>query len=78
MTKIYTSLYKNNNLDVRSVALVAYTSMQDKYGKQSDDAVMKTYLDKSEADKVNWNQPESTLALQILPSVWKYDINRFK
>lgn len=78
MTKIYTASYKNNTSDVRSVALVAYTSMQDKYGKQSDDAVMKTYLDQPEAQKVNWDQPQSTLALQILPNVWKYDINKFK
>lgn len=78
MTKIYTALYKNNTSDVRSVALVAYTSIQDKYGKQNDDAVMKTYLDQPEAQKVNWDQPQSTLALQILPNVWKYDINKFK
>ncbi len=77
MTKIYTALYKDSS-SVGQVSQVAYATLVDNYGKQQDSVVMKTSLDKTEATKVNWGESESTLALQILPGIWKYDFNRYK
>jgi hypothetical protein len=77
MTKIYTALYKDSS-NVGQVSQVAYATLVDNYGKEQDNVVMKTSLDKTEGGKVNWGESESTLALQILPDVWKYDFNRYK
>ncbi len=72
MGNIYTSLYKQP-MGVNQAAVVAYTDLVDKYGKTSSQVVMKTSLDKSEAQKVNWNEVQSTLDLMILPKVWTTD-----
>lgn len=77
MAKIYTALYKEP-MDIATASLFAHFPMKDKYGNSSDEVVMKTSLDKGEATKVNWNQDQATLSLQILPQVWTTDINRFK
>lgn len=77
MTDIYIALYKQP-VGIRQAAIVANFPMKDKYGNTSDDAVMKTSLEANEAKKVNWNQDEATLSLQILPNVWDIQINLFK
>jgi hypothetical protein len=77
MANIYAAVYKEP-MDVNEVAVVANMDMVDKYGKTSNQAVMKTSLEKDEAVKVNWTLDHSTLGLQILPGVWTTDINRFK
>ena len=42
----------------------------DKYGNQSDGVVYRTFLEKTEADKVNWTADKTTLKVSILPEVW--------
>lgn len=77
MASIYTAAYKEP-MDVNEVAVVANMDMTDKYGKSSNQAVMKTSLAKDEAAKINWNSDSSSLALQILPGVWTTDMNLIK
>lgn len=77
MSQIYKVLYKEN-LDVATVTIFAHFDMSDKYGNTSDTMVLKTSLDKSEAEKVKWNSDEATLYLSILPNVWTTEKSLFK
>jgi len=77
MGRIYTALYKQP-VGVNQAAVVAYMDMVDKYGKTSNEVVMKTSLDKSEAQKVNWNLAQSTLDQDILPNLWMTDTDLLK
>lgn len=77
MTDIYIALYKQP-VGVREATIVANFPMKDKYGNTSDEVVMKTSLEATEAKKVNWNEDEATLSLRILPNVWDTQINLFK
>lgn len=69
MSKIYKVLY-TQNLDVATATITAYFLLVDKYGNESEGVVYKTILNKSEADKINWETNSATLRLQIVPSVW--------
>lgn len=73
MSELYIALY-TSDYNVTSVVISAYFPLVDKYGKETEGIVYKTYLDKAEADKVNWEADSSTLKLQILPSVWTTSI----
>lgn len=77
MATIFTALYKEQ-MDVNEAAIVANMDQVDKYGKTSNQVVMKTSLAKEEAQKVNWSVDRSSLGLQILPGVWTTELNRFK
>ena len=77
MAAIYTALYKDP-MEVSQASVVAYMDGADKYGKTSNQVVMKTSLAKEEAQKVNWSIQQASLALQILPNVWVTDVNRLK
>lgn len=77
MTDIYIALYKKP-IGVREATIVAYFPMKDKHGNTSDEVVIKTSLETTEAKKVNWNEDEATLSLRILPNVWDTQINLFK
>lgn len=77
MATIYTALYKEP-MEVNEVAIVANLDGVDKYGKTSNQVVMKTSLAKEEAQKVNWSADHSSLGLQILPGVWTTELNRLK
>lgn len=77
MATIYTALYKEP-MEVNEAAIVASLDEVDKYGKTSNQVVMKTSLAKEEAQKVNWGVDHSSLGLQILPGVWTAELNRFK
>lgn len=69
MAYIYIALYKQP-VGVREAVVFAYFPMIDKYGNTSDKMVMKTSLDRTEAQKINWNQDKVTLSSQTLPDVW--------
>jgi len=69
MSKIYAALYTSGK-DIRTASVAAWFPLQDKYGNQSDGGVYKSILDKTEADKVNWQADKASLELDILPGVW--------
>lgn len=73
MSEIYIALYTSNK-DIRSASVAAYFPLVDRYGNESEDVIYKSILDKTEADKVNWNADSSTLKLSILPEVWTTSI----
>ncbi len=70
MSKIYTALYTSEK-DIQTASVSAYFPLTDKYGNTSDGVVYKSILDKTEADKVNWETDSSYLGLQVLPGVWE-------
>jgi hypothetical protein len=70
MSKIYTALYTSGK-DIQTASVSAYFPLTDKYGNNSDGVVYKSILDKTEADKVNWETDSSYLGLQVLPGVWE-------
>lgn len=70
MTEVYQAVYHSGQ-DVRTASVAAYFPMIDQYGQESEDVIYKSILDKSEADKVNWDADESLLAVDILPGVWQ-------
>lgn len=74
MSQLYIVLYTSGK-DIRTVSVAAYFPMTDKYGNSSDGIIYKTFLDKSEADKVNWKTDPSVLELNVLPKVWETTIN---
>lgn len=76
MALVYTSLYKGSQ-DIVEATVIVHMDVVDKYGNKSDQVVMKTSLDSTEANKVNWNQDEAILYLQVLPKVWTTQTNRF-
>jgi|ADGO01.1.fsa_nt_gi hypothetical protein len=69
MADIYKALYTSGK-DVRTVSIVANTTLTDQYGNESEEAVLKTTLDKAVADKVNFNASEADLQYSILPGLW--------
>lgn len=69
MADIYTSLY-TSDLDVRTVAIVATTSLSNPYGDSKEVPVFKTTLDKDTAVKVNFQADEYDLRYTILPGAW--------
>ncbi|MDP8258814.1 MAG: hypothetical protein P9L90_05285 [Candidatus Aadella gelida] len=69
MSEIYTALYTSGK-DIRTASVTAYFPLLDSYGNKKDGVVYKSVLNKTEADKVNWNADKSLLKVTILPSVW--------
>jgi len=57
--------------DIQKVTIAALFPLQDKYGNPFRGAVYVAELDSVEAKKVNWNIDSATLALSILPKVYK-------
>lgn len=76
MSQIYTALYKDSK-DTVEATVIANMDLTDKYGNKSNQVVLKTSLASLEASKVNWNQDESMLYLEILPKVWNTQTDRF-
>jgi len=70
MSKVYMALYQSG-LDVRTATVAAYFPMTDQYGAESEAVIYKSMLDKSEADKVNWEADDSLLRTDILPGIWQ-------
>jgi len=69
MADIYSALYKSE-YDIDTVSIMAYFPLVDKYGNEDYGVVYKTYLDKAEAEKINWEANESNIRNTILPDVW--------
>lgn len=57
--------------DVQEVTVIALFPLQDKYGRSFRGGVYKAVLNTGEASKVNWGIDSATLALTILPAVYK-------
>jgi hypothetical protein len=70
MSDIYTAIFTSGK-NIRRVSVIAYYPTVDKYGNLSDSVVYKTMLEKTEADKVNWNADKYRLETDILPKVWE-------
>ena len=77
MAEIYIALY-TNSYNIRSASASAYFPLTDKYGNESSDVVYKSILNKTEADKVNWNANDASLKVSILPSVWTTSILHYE
>lgn len=69
MSEIYKSLFTSSE-DIKKVSINAYFPLTDQYGNESDGPIYETELEKTEADKINWQAPDSTLKLHIIPGVW--------
>jgi len=70
MAEVYIALYTSNFKNINIVSIAALFPLSDKYGNQSDGVVYRTFLEKTEADKVNWTADKTTLKVSILPEVW--------
>lgn len=57
--------------DIAEIATTAYFPLTDQYGNEKQTIVYTVVLDKSEADKINWDFDRASLELQIIPSVWE-------
>lgn len=77
MADTYKALFKED-IGVTRATLFAHFPMTDKYGKTSDTMVLKTSLEKEEAQKVNWDADEASLHLSILPNVWTTEKSLFR
>jgi hypothetical protein len=69
-TQIYQAIYSKTGKDIRTASVSAWFAGSDKYGNNVDKLVYKTILDKSVADKVNWNAPDITTLDIALPKLW--------
>ncbi len=69
MAKLYQQLY-TNKLPINRIVIQAYTNLVDQYGNEHDTEVFETFLNKDEADKINWTADTTTLQMQIIPGVW--------
>lgn len=70
MSQIYIAIYHRSKVPVNNVALHAYGPVTDQYGNTSYAMLIGTKLSKDVADKINWNEDESTLELQTIPGLW--------
>jgi len=68
--EIMTALFTERN-DVQNVIVYALFPLQDKYGNAERGAVYVAELNILEAKKVNWGIDPNTLALNILPNIYK-------
>jgi len=67
------ALYKENpDLDVRWVAVDGLFPLTDQYGNTEPGEVVSIRFVEEEADRVNWDTPESTLTLDILPGLYEW------
>lgn len=69
MADTYMAVYPEH--DVHSVSVHGQAPLVDNYGNEDTKTVYSTLLEKSEADKVNWDADESSLQVTILPDVWE-------
>lgn len=68
--EIMTALFTERK-DIRKVIVYALFPLQDKYGNTTRGDIYVAELNVSEAKKVNWSIDPSTLALTILPKIYK-------
>lgn len=76
-TDVYSALYKQDS-GVREASIAVYANTVDKYGNTQNSVIMKTSLDKVEAEKVNWDLDKASLASMVLPAVWEKGTNIFE
>ena len=69
MGETYHAFYTSGK-DITTASIAAYFPLTDKYGNTEAGVVYKTRLDRTEADKINWNQDSAYLHLEIIPGVW--------
>ncbi len=69
-TLIYKAIYSKTGKDIRTASVSAWFAGSDSYGHSVDKLVYKTILDKTVADKVNWNAPDITTLDVALPNLW--------
>jgi len=70
MAEVYIQLFLDD-LDVKTATVAAYFPVTDEYGVESETVIYKSRLNKSEADKVNWQAGYNSLRDDILPGVWE-------
>lgn len=70
VAEIFTSLFTERR-DIQKVTISAFFPLQDKYGNPFMGDIYKAELGVEEARKVNWSIDSATLALSILPKVYK-------
>ncbi|MCR4313601.1 MAG: zinc ribbon domain-containing protein [Candidatus Roizmanbacteria bacterium] len=69
-SEILTALFTQRE-DIQKVTVSALFPLQDKYGNPFRGEVYIAEMDVIEAEKVNWSIDQATLALSILPKVYK-------
>lgn len=70
ISEILTALFTERE-DIQKATVSALFALQDKYGNPFRGDVYVAEMDAEEAKKVNWNIDSTTLALTILPKVYK-------
>lgn len=70
MTAVYKVLY-DSDIKVKSVQVTGFDALLDSFGNEKDGRVYQTRLDKTEGEKVNWDQDDGTLSNQVLPNIWE-------
>lgn len=71
MEEVYVAAYTDRWVggELCNVEVHAYDTLTDRFGQQEDVLVYSTHIDGSQADRVNWNQPD----LVDFESVWTVD-----